>query len=156
VCADLHPPSSPPSERVGLDVAGLLSLQCDALRPACFSCRSASLICVYDLPAGLTRREAVKQDLRYLSVANGNLRSVIKYMRECSEDECLAIVRHIRQADSVDDAVQALVDASLLLPDTPTAGMRRGSEAGSPVQARMLDGTSSEAGEPPSSPEMQK
>jgi hypothetical protein len=146
VYADLHPSSSPPPERVGLAVAGLLSLQCDALRPACFSCRSASLVCVYDLPAGLTRREAIKQNLQHLSMADGNLRSVIEYMRECSEDECLAIMRRIRQADSVDDAVQALVDAS-------TAGMRRGSEAGSPVQARMPDRTPSEAGEPPPLPE---
>jgi hypothetical protein len=137
-------------------VAGLLSIQCDALRPACFSCRSASLICIYDLPAGLTRREAVKQNLRHLSMADGNLRSVIEYIRGCSENECVVIVRRIRQADSVGDAVQALVNASLLLPDTPTVGMRRGSEAGSPVQARMPDRTPSEAEEPPSSPEMQK
>jgi hypothetical protein len=74
-------------------------------------------------------------------------------MRACSEDECVAIVRRIRRADSVDDAVQALVDASLLLRGATAAW---GSEAGSPAQSVKSGGTPNGPGEPPPSPEMQR
>jgi len=134
-----------------------LTRQCDALRPGCYSCRAAGLTCSYDLPAGLTPREAVKRNLRHLEAVNGNLRAVIEYMRACSEDECRAIVRRIRQAASVDEAVQELVDASLLLRDTTAAAAGPagwGSEAGSPARDRRAGGTPSEPGEPPSSPDM--
>src|ERR1700744_4226552 len=49
--------------------------QCDALRPACNPCIAASMVCSYDLPAGLTPREAVKRNLRHLAAANENLRA---------------------------------------------------------------------------------
>jgi hypothetical protein len=75
-------------------------------------------------------------------------------MRACSEDECRVIVRRIRLAASVDEAVQELVDASLLLRDTAvTAGW--GSEAGSLAQERAAGWTPSEPGETPS-PDVQR
>jgi hypothetical protein len=141
-------PSHPPRFRP-------LTRQCDALRPACNPCLTARLLCAYDLPAGLTPREAVKRNLAHLAVANENLRAVIEYMRACSEDECRAILKRIREAASADEAVQELVDASLLLRDSAAAA-GWGSESGSPAAERRAGGTPSGPGEPPSSPDVQR
>ncbi|KAJ9138468.1 Nitrogen assimilation transcription factor nira [Pleurostoma richardsiae] len=115
-------------------------IKCDSSRPSCVPCRSARLDCVYPVPEGMTQRAAQRQQLETAA----HLRVVLDLLRSSSSRESLDITRRIREAPSLDAAVDLIKDAALLvLPGTPRPQLGKEDDdeyPSSPVRQEKLPG----------------
>jgi hypothetical protein len=71
------------------------------------------------VPAGLSSRDAERQKLSDISGSNETLKTVFGLLRESNEVEAAEIVRRIRTADDVGEALRSVQDASALLGRAP-------------------------------------
>lgn len=60
----------------------------------------------------MTPRESQKQQVEQAA----NLRTVLEMLRQRSDVESISVLKSIREAGTLDDAVGLIADASLLLP----------------------------------------
>lgn len=102
------------SRRGLLSESSYLPPKCNAERPTCGNCAANSLTCEYTVPEGMTPREAEKKRIDEISMSRDNLRRVFELLRSSEESESAGILRRIRAAPTVDDAINMLLDASLL------------------------------------------
>lgn len=72
------------------------------------------IACEYAVPEGMTPREAEKKRIDEISMSRDNLRRVFELLRSSNEAESAGVLRKIRAAPTVDDAINMLLDASLL------------------------------------------
>ena len=73
---------------------------------------NSNVECRYPVPEGMTPRESQKQQVEQAS----NLRTVLEMLRQRSDVESISILKSIREASTLDDAVGLIADANLLLP----------------------------------------
>ncbi|KAF9879336.1 nitrogen assimilation transcription factor nira [Colletotrichum karsti] len=91
-------------------------VKCDGVRPSCYSCSYSKIPCVYPVPEGLSQREAQKQKLSDVSKAHENSHRVLQLLRASQDGFSYEILQQLRQPGHLDDAIQAIADASLLFP----------------------------------------
>ncbi|KAK2014165.1 hypothetical protein LZ32DRAFT_674760 [Colletotrichum eremochloae] len=77
-------------------------IKCDGERPCCYACKASNVPCVYPVPEGLSQREAQKQKLSHVLMAHEKSQRVLELLRH---------------SEHLDEAIQSIVDASLLLPE---------------------------------------
>ncbi|KAJ8113959.1 hypothetical protein OPT61_g4046 [Boeremia exigua] len=94
--------------------------KCSGQRPSCHSCERHSRECVYAAPEGVTRQQANKQRLAEVERLSSYLRDVVDLLRQGSEADAAAALRRIRQAEQVEEAINALAVAQALVAPPPT------------------------------------
>ncbi|KAL8386967.1 hypothetical protein RB595_010259 [Gaeumannomyces hyphopodioides] len=99
-------------------------VKCDGLRPMCAPCTSSGAACEYSVPEGLSQRDAERQRMNQVSKSHRDLRTILDLLRRGPEAEAAEILRQVKSAATLEDAVARIADATLLLP------------GGSPEQSR--------------------
>jgi hypothetical protein len=83
------------------------------------------LICKFDVPEGLTMKQAEKQKLESFAKTNLSYNSVFEVLRSGSDAESAEALRRIREATTIEDAAQSVAEAQLLLSVALTGSMGR-------------------------------
>ncbi|WQF89368.1 Putative zn(2)Cys(6) fungal-type DNA-binding domain-containing protein [Colletotrichum destructivum] len=91
-------------------------VKCDGVRPSCYTCMTSNSPCVYLVPEGLSQRQAQKQKLDYVSRAHENSQRVLELLRASRDGASHDILKQLQHSEHLDEAVQSIADASLLLP----------------------------------------
>ncbi|WYZ39171.1 hypothetical protein EsH8_III_001085 [Colletotrichum jinshuiense] len=89
---------------------------CDGVRPHCYACTTAKTACVYPVPEGLSQRQAQKQKLSHVSRAHESSRKVLELLRASRDSASTDILQQLQHSEHLDEAIQTIADASLLLP----------------------------------------
>ncbi|KAK7908706.1 hypothetical protein PG985_016009 [Apiospora marii] len=95
--------------RLGLTRANVAASQCDGVRPRCARCVKRGDVCEWAPEKHAHGRE----DAKY--------RGVVELLRERSQAESAQVLQRIREADSLQGAVNTIAEAQLLLRVAPTA-----------------------------------
>ena len=77
--------------------------------------------CIYTLPEGVNVWQANKKRAIDVENSNTNLRSVVELLRHSSEGDSALALKRIREAENVDDAIDTLTAANVLLAASPKA-----------------------------------
>lgn len=99
-------------------------VKCDGIRPVCAPCASSGAPCEYSVPEGLSQRDAERQRMNQVSKSHRDLLTILGLLRRGPDDEAAEILRQVKSAPTLEDAVARIADATLLLP------------GGSPEQSR--------------------
>ncbi|TDZ44822.1 Nitrogen assimilation transcription factor nit-4 [Colletotrichum trifolii] len=91
-------------------------VKCDGVRPICYACSVAKTPCVYPVPEGLSQREAQKQKLSHVSKAHESSRRVLELLRASGDGSSQDILEQLQLSEHLDETIQSIADASLLLP----------------------------------------
>ncbi|KZL65364.1 C6 transcription factor [Colletotrichum tofieldiae] len=91
-------------------------IKCDGIRPCCYACTASSTPCVYPVPEGLSQRQAQKQKLSHVSRAHENSQRVLELLRASRDGASQDILKQLQHSEHLDEAIQSIADASLLLP----------------------------------------
>ncbi|TKW59033.1 hypothetical protein CTA1_11613 [Colletotrichum tanaceti] len=83
---------------------------------ACHTCKTSNSPCVYPVPEGLSQRQAQKQKLNYVSRAHENSQRVLELLRASRDGASQDILKQLQHSEDLDEAIQSIADASLLLP----------------------------------------
>ncbi|KAJ0166580.1 Nitrogen assimilation transcription factor nit-4, partial [Colletotrichum tanaceti] len=120
------PPTAPviarPPKRKGSQVSAACNgcrkrkVKCDGVRPSCHTCKTSNSPCVYPVPEGLSQRQAQKQKLNYVSRAHENSQRVLELLRASRDGASQDILKQLQHSEDLDEAIQSIADASLLLP----------------------------------------
>ncbi|TIC95517.1 Nitrogen assimilation transcription factor nit-4 [Colletotrichum higginsianum] len=120
------PPTAPvitrPPKRKGSQVSAACNgcrkrkVKCDGVRPSCYTCKTSNSPCVYPVPEGLSQRQAQKQKLNYVSRAHENSQRVLELLRASRDGASQDILKQLQHSEHLDEAIQSIADASLLLP----------------------------------------
>ncbi|TQN69040.1 Nitrogen assimilation transcription factor nit-4 [Colletotrichum shisoi] len=118
------PPTAPvitrPPKRKGSQVSAACcrkrKVKCDGVRPSCYTCKTSNSPCVYPVPEGLSQRQAQKQKLNYVSRAHENSQRVLELLRASRDGASQDILKQLQHSEHLDEAIQSIADASLLLP----------------------------------------
>ncbi|KAF6812580.1 nitrogen assimilation transcription factor nira, partial [Colletotrichum plurivorum] len=89
---------------------------CNGVRPTCHSCAASKTPCVYPVPEGLSQREAQKQKFTHIERAHENSRRVLEMLRASRDGASHDILWQLQHSEQLDETIQAIADASLLLP----------------------------------------
>ncbi|KAF6810298.1 nitrogen assimilation transcription factor nira [Colletotrichum musicola] len=89
---------------------------CNGVRPTCHACSVSKKPCVYPVPEGLSQREAQKQKFTRVERAHENSRRVLEMLRASRDGVSNDILQQLQHSEHLDEAIQAIADASLLLP----------------------------------------
>ncbi|EQB49516.1 hypothetical protein CGLO_11141 [Colletotrichum gloeosporioides Cg-14] len=73
--------------------------------------------CVFPVPEGLSQREAQKQQLTQMTGVHEKSRRVLELLSSSPYGASLDILQKLRQARNLDEAIEDIADASLLLPN---------------------------------------
>ncbi|KZL80738.1 c6 transcription factor [Colletotrichum incanum] len=91
-------------------------VKCDGVRPCCYVCTTSNTPCVYPVPEGLSQREAQKQKLSHVSRAHESSQRVLELLRASRDGASQDILKQLQHSEHLDEAIQSIADASLLLP----------------------------------------
>jgi len=92
-------------------------IKCDGVRPCCYACKASNAPCAYPVPEGLSQREAQKQKLSHVSIAHEKSQRVLELLRANRDGTSQDILRELQHSKHLDEAIESIADASLLLPD---------------------------------------
>ncbi|KAL8351361.1 hypothetical protein RB601_000602 [Gaeumannomyces tritici] len=91
-------------------------VKCDGLRPVCAPCTSLGAVCEYSVPEGLSQRDAERQRMNQVSKSHRDLLTILDLLRRGPDAEAAEILRQVKTAATLEDAVARIADATLLLP----------------------------------------
>ncbi|KAJ0377642.1 hypothetical protein COL26b_004113 [Colletotrichum chrysophilum] len=91
-------------------------IKCDGVRPSCYMCSTTKTPCVYPVPEGLSRSEAQKQKFTDVSRAHESSRRVLELLSASQDGTSHDILQQLKHSKHLDNTVQSIADASLLLP----------------------------------------
>ncbi|KAL0937686.1 nitrogen assimilation transcription factor nira [Colletotrichum truncatum] len=91
-------------------------VKCDGARPCCYACSISKIPCVYPVPEGLSQREAQKLKLNHMSKAHESSRRVLELLRASRDGASTEILQQLQHSEHLDETIQSIADASLLLP----------------------------------------
>ncbi|KAF4901009.1 Nitrogen assimilation transcription factor nirA, partial [Colletotrichum viniferum] len=91
-------------------------VKCDGIRPSCYTCSATKTQCVYPVPEGLSVREAQRQEFTTMSRAHESSRKVLEMLSVSQDGASHEILQQLKQSNHLDDTIQSIADASLLLP----------------------------------------
>ncbi|KAJ9130302.1 hypothetical protein NKR19_g9948 [Coniochaeta hoffmannii] len=89
--------------------------KCTGDRPACSRCQSRDLACVYNLQERADRRSANLEHAIRIADENTQLHELLSYLRTRTWTEAVEILRRIREAPNLGEAIQFIRDADLIL-----------------------------------------
>ncbi|OHE98232.1 hypothetical protein CORC01_06429 [Colletotrichum orchidophilum] len=92
-------------------------VKCDGARPTCHGCASSNTPCAYPLAEGISQREAQKRKLSSISAAHEKSQRVLELLRASHDDGADDILKQLQGSDDIEEAIQSIADASLLLPN---------------------------------------
>ncbi|KAK2031267.1 hypothetical protein LX32DRAFT_714640 [Colletotrichum zoysiae] len=92
-------------------------IKCDGVRPCCYACKASNAPCVYPVPEGLSQRQAQKQKLSHVSMAHEKSQRVLELLRTNRDGTSQDILKQLQHSERLDEAIESIADASLLLPD---------------------------------------
>ena len=108
--------------------------QCSAERPVCARCQRKELTCEYDVEEGEpTRYSALKRKYDEVMDENERLRELFDYLSNRPESEAQEIWKRIRFSGDVQEVIQAVRDAEILL-RTPSDSGHGPLEATGPLE----------------------
>ncbi|EFQ26705.1 hypothetical protein CGRA01v4_09055 [Colletotrichum graminicola] len=91
-------------------------IKCDGVRPCCYACKASNAPCDYPVPEGLSQREAQKQKLSHVSIAHEKSQRVLELLRANRDGTSQDILKQLQHSKDLDEAIESIADASLLLP----------------------------------------
>lgn len=97
------------------------------------------------MPEGLSQREAQKQKFTRVERAHENSRRVLEMLRASQDSASHDILQQLQRSEHLDEAIQTIADASLLLPSPDN---RRGKGLPSVNDQRPLRGFRGLIGKP--------
>ncbi|EXL63623.1 hypothetical protein FOPG_20103 [Fusarium oxysporum f. sp. conglutinans race 2 54008] len=92
---------------------------CDNRRPTCSQCIRSVSECRFSISEDKTWHDALAHQLQVVSEGESSLKTILDLLRGGSKNESTKLLNSIREAQSVNDFIKTLADASLLLPHVP-------------------------------------
>lgn len=78
-------------------------IKCSGERPTCRSCTSCDVECRWQVPAGLTRTQGLKQELQSVMNQLNDSETLVGRMQRGSDEEATLLLARLRLGDSVEE-----------------------------------------------------
>ncbi|KAH7242954.1 hypothetical protein B0J15DRAFT_501652 [Fusarium solani] len=123
-------------------------IKCDDRRPKCTPCALSNQECRFPVDGVATQRDDLVRELQTTTRKHTHLRAVIEALRRAEGEQLKEILQRIRSAGSVDDLLDMVGDASLLLQSANMGSRREGTSnketsSGNPLDNATAPGSSS-------------
>ncbi|KAH8904139.1 hypothetical protein BR93DRAFT_169414 [Coniochaeta sp. PMI_546] len=103
------------SVRVACSACQKARTKCTGDRPACYRCLAKGVDCVYNAQSRQFRTSAQLEQASRIADENTQLHELLSYLRTRTWTEAVEVLRRIREAPDLGQAIQFIRDADLML-----------------------------------------